>query len=243
MMMNNMLSRKPLRRIALFAVGLLTFSLSSCLDNDNDVPEPVPVSYVSFYHGAPDAPAIDIRLNDQKINQQPFQYKTYSNYVTLSPGSKRIKFNPLNSEVSYVDTALTFREDKAYSLFFVDKVNQADILVLQDSLVAPAPGKARVRFLNLSPDASSVDLVSTGTSAATLFGDVSFKENIEFQDVNSGIYTFQVKSTGSGEVLLPVSNIDLAANKIYTFVFRGFKTPPAGNNNGLDFQILPAGIF
>lgn len=242
-MMNNILSRKPLRRIALFAIGLLPFSLSSCLDKDNEVPEPQPVSFVSFYHGAPDAPGIDIRLNDQKINKEAFPYKSYSNYITLSPGSKRIKFNPVNSEVSYVDTALTFREDKAYSLFFVDKLNQVDILVLQDSLVAPASGKARVRFLNLSPDASSVDLVSTGTSSATWFGDVSFKENIEFQDVTSGLYSFQVKSTGTGEVLLPVSNIDLSANRIYTFVFRGFKTPPAGNTNGLDFQILPAGLY
>ncbi|MGV3504921.1 MAG: DUF4397 domain-containing protein [Adhaeribacter sp.] len=211
------------------------------MDKDTDMPEPQPTSIVSFYHGSPDAPDVDIRVDGVKLNTQPYQYKTFSNYVSFTPGTRRIKFNPLNSEVAYVDTALTFQKDKAYSLFLVDKLNQIDVLVLQDSLVTPEAGKSRVRFLNLSPDASSVDLATTGSTSSTWFGDVAFKEAIEFKEVNAGVYSMQVKSTGSGEVLLPVSNVDLAAGRIYTFVFRGFKTPPAGNTNGLDFQKLMAG--
>lgn len=240
-MMNKVLSRKTLHKIALFAIGLLTFSLSSCLDKDTEAPEPQPRSFVSFYHGSPDAPDVDILINTQKLNSQPFKYSDYSNYLSFNPGSVRVKFTPVNSQVAYVDTALTFKNDKAYSLFLIDKLDQIDVLVVKDSLVAPGAGKARVRFVNLSPDASSVDLASTGSSATTLFGDVAFKEHTEYQDVNSGVYSLQVKSTGTNEVLLPVSNIDLAAGKIYTFLFRGFKTPPAGNTKGLNFQMLTVG--
>jgi hypothetical protein len=239
--MKKALCSMPLNRIALFVIGIITFSLTGCMDTDNDIQPPQPRAIVSFYHGSPDAPEVDILINTQKINSQPFKYSDYSNYVEFVPGSVRVKFTPVNAVNAFIDTALTFKQDKAYSLFVVDKLQQVDILVVKDSLVVPATGKARVRFINLSPDAPAVDLATTGTDAATLFTNVDFKGNTAYMDLAAGKHNLQVKAAGTGNVLLPVSNVDLSPGRIYTFVFRGFVTPPANNTNGLTFQLLTAG--
>lgn len=239
--MKKALCSVPFNKIALFLFGLLTFSLSSCLDKDHEVPEPEPRSFVSFYHGSPDAPDLDILINTQRINNAPFKYSDYSNYVAFTPGSVRVKFATVNSVSALIDTALTFQKDNIYSLFVVDSLKQVDVLVVQDSLVSPAAGKARVRFIHLSPDAPAVDLATTGNNAATLFSNVGFKGITQFQDIAAGTHSLQVKSAGSGSVLKPVTNIDLTAGRIYTFVLRGFVTPPTGNTRGLEFQLLNAG--
>lgn len=239
--MKKALSSVHLNKFALFVFGILTLSLSGCLDKDNETPEPQPRSFVSFYHGSPDAPDLDILIKSTRINNLPFKYSDYSNYVAFNPGSVNVKFTPVNSMSALIDTTLTFQQDKAYSLFVVDSLQQLDVLVVKDSLALPAAGKTRIRFVNLSPDAPAVDLATTGTSGATQFSNVAFRGVTEFQDLAAGTHSFQVKSTGSGTVLKSASNIELSAGRIYTFVIRGFVTPPAGNTKGLEVQMLQAG--
>jgi hypothetical protein len=239
--MKKALSKTILNKIALFLIGISSLSLTSCLDKDNESPAPQPRSFVSFYHGSPDAPDLDILINTQKLNSQPFKYSEYSNYVSFNPGSVRVKFAPVNAVNAFIDTALTFQQDKVYSIFVVDQLAEIDVLVLKDSLVTPASGKAGIRFVHLSPDAPAVDVATTGTSAANLFSNVAFKGSTEFIQLTAGTHTLQVKNAGGSDVLLPVPNVDLTAGRIYTFVFRGFVTPPTGNTKTLSFQLLEAG--
>jgi hypothetical protein len=239
--MKKALSSGPFRKIALFFVGLLTLSLTGCLDNDNDVQPTQPRSFVSFYHGSPDAPDLDILIGSTKINNSPFKYSDYSNYVTFNPGNVQLKFATVNSQSALIDKALTFREDKAYSLFVVDSLSKIDLLVVQDSLVTPAAGKARVRFLHLSPDAPAADLATTGTGGTTLFTNVGFKGVTEFKEINAGSHSFEVKSAGATTVLKAATNINLTEGRIYTFVFRGLRGLPTGNPKGLEVQLLSAG--
>lgn len=240
--MKKALSSMPFNKIAFFVIGILTLSLSGCLDNDNEAPEPQPRAFVSFYHGSPDAPDLDVLVNSQKIFTEPLQYSDYTNYVAINPGNFRIAFTPVNSIVPKIDTALTFQEDKIYSVFAINSLQQIEVLVLQDSLVSPAAGKSRVRFIHLSPDAPAVDMATTGTTGTPLFTNVAFKGVTEFQDINAGSLSLQVTAAGTSNVLKSVSNVNLVSGRIYTFVFRGLVTPPAGNTTqALDLQLLSAG--
>lgn len=239
--MKRALSRTIFTKIAYFLTGISFLSLTGCLDKDNDTPQPQPRAFVSFYHGSPDAPDVDILVNTQRLNSNPFKYSHYSNYVAFNPGTFRVKFAPLNAAGVLTDSSLTFQQDKAYSVFLIDKLADADMLVLTDSLDAPATGKARLRFVNLSPDAPEVSIATTGTSSASLFTQIGFKGNTEFMDQTAGTHTLQVKNAASGEVLLSVPSVDVVAGNIYTLVLRGFVTPPAGNTNTLTLQLLKAG--
>ncbi|MEJ0030212.1 MAG: DUF4397 domain-containing protein [Bacteroidota bacterium] len=114
--------------------------------------------------------------------------------------------------------------------------NKVDLLVLNDDTSAPAAGKARVRFLNLSPDAPDVDLqfADTGAPVAT---NVSFKEPTTFTELDANKYAFQVK-TSSGGALLTLPNVVLLDGWSYSVIVRGFKNPPSGSESVLSAEVI-----
>lgn len=73
---------------------------------------------------------------------------------------------------------------------------------------------ARVRFIHLSPNAPGVDVVLL--NGIKLFNDTKYKEATDYINVTPGIYTLQVRPTGSDMVLLTIPNINLETNQVYT---------------------------
>ncbi|WP_347159751.1 DUF4397 domain-containing protein [Pontibacter chitinilyticus] len=236
--MQNIFSRALLNKFTLLLFSVAAISLTSCKDDDYVAPEPVPVTYVSFYQGSPDAPDLDIQLDNKVINNSGFKYAGYSGYLTLSPGEHQIKYTPVSGANAFVDSTLTFKEDKAYSLFTVNRQQNMELLVLQDSIITPASGKAALRIVNLSPDAPAVDVSTSGATATSLASAVNFKGATQFQELASGRYTLQIKAAGTNDVLLTATDVQLTEGKTYSLLIRGFATPPAGNTNGLTVQVI-----
>ena len=236
--MKSIFSFHSLKQISLVLLSVFSVSLTSCLNDQGVTPEPVPTAYVAFYHASPDAPDFDIIIDNQRANSQPFKYNNYSNYLTFNTGSTKIKFTPVNAANAYIDSTLTFKEDKLYSLFAINRLQNIELLVIQDSVMTPATGKAGLRVIHLSPDAPAIDVATTGNSSTTVATNLNFKGNTLFKDVTTGIQTFQVKQTGTNEVLLNVPDLTLESGKTYTLLLRGFKTPPTGNTNLLSGQLI-----
>jgi hypothetical protein len=238
--MNKIFRQVSLNTLILALCSFLTVSLTGCMDNDNNLPQPQPVAYVSFYHGSPNVPDLDLLIDNQRINSQAFKYTNYSNYLNFVPGSRKIKFTPTNAANAFIDTTLTFKENKVYSLFVVDRLQNVDLMVVQDSIIVPTAGKAGIRVVHLSPDAPAVDVVTTGTGSTPtpLFTNLNFKAAPLFKEFTSGTYTLQVKKAGTNEILLTVPNVALDSGKDYSLILRGFVTPPTGNTNVLSMQSI-----
>lgn len=236
--MHNLFSKSFFRKATLAFFSLASFTLTSCDDDDFETPEPTPVTYVSFYHGSPDAPDMDLQINSKVINNQPFKYATFSSYLALAPESYNVKFTPVGAANAYLDSTLTFKDGKAYSLFAVNLLQNMDLLVVQDSIKAPATGKAALRIVHLSPDAPAVDVSTTGTSATTLVSDLSFKGITEFMEIDGAKYSLVVKAADSDETLLTISDRELIGGYTYTLIIRGFATPPTGSTNALSAQVI-----
>ncbi|MGV3587852.1 MAG: DUF4397 domain-containing protein [Adhaeribacter sp.] len=236
--MKSIFSNLFLKRASLVLVSVFSLSLTSCLDKNDNAPEPMPVAYVTLYHGSPDAPDVDILVDNQRLNSQPFKYNNYSNYLNFLTGKRKFKFTPVNAANAYIDTTLTFKEDKLYSIFTVNRLQNIEILVVNDTVMTPASGKAGLRLIHLSPDAPAVDVVTTGTTGTSVAADLEFKEHTLFKDLASGSQTIQVKRAGTNEVLLTLSDVALTAGKSYSLLLRGFLTPPTGNTNILSGQLV-----
>ncbi|WP_240676188.1 DUF4397 domain-containing protein [Botryobacter ruber] len=218
---------------------MIAFSLTGCKDDEpTPQPEQEPVAYLALYHTAPDAPDLDLLFNNQ-LQSQVFKYPNSYPYQALAPGDYRFSFNTVNATTSVVDSTIALEENKIYTLFLVGRNQDLDLLVLKDTLEAPAAGKADIQFLNLAPDAPEVKLETTGTSGATLFNEVAFKESTSFTEVDPGTLTFQVKEAGgTGELLRELRNYQIVAGRKYIFVLRGLQNPPAGNTNTLNIQVI-----
>lgn len=237
--MKKTIEKHFLGKLSIFLCSLLSVFLTGCIDNNNGEDyEPTPTSLAFFYHGSPDAPDMDIMIDGNRVFNQSIKYTYYSNYVSLTPGNHRVKFTPVNASNAYIDTALTFAQNKAYSLYTVNRLQDIDILVVEDSLEVPGAGKANIRLLNLSPDAPAVDVTTTAANSSALATDLDFKSSTDFSEITSGKYTFKVKNAETGNEILSVSDIQLQEGRIYTLVLRGFSTPPTGNTNNLSMQVI-----
>ncbi|PRY13851.1 uncharacterized protein DUF4397 [Pontibacter ummariensis] len=237
--MQNLFKKTYLSKLwSLLVVCLTAVSLSGCLDKETDLPDPTPVSYLSIYHGSPDAPALDIKLDGMTINNQPFSYTNFSGYITIKAGSHSLKFTPVNAANAYVETTMNLKENKAYSLFTVNRLQNIELLTVQDSVKTPTTGKAALRVVHLSPDAAAVDVNVAGTTSTSLATGLGFKGITPFIELAGGKPSIQIKAAGTEEVLLTVSDVQLDAGKTYTMLIRGFKTPPTGNTNTLSAQVV-----
>lgn len=211
--------------------------MTSCLDDNNNVtPVEVPVSYVTLYNASPDAPDLNIIVDNKQINSGPFGYADNTGYLQFYTGERNIKFGPYGANNVTVDTVVTLVDSKAYSIFVVDNFKHAEVLVLTDtSATEPASGKAMVRFVNLSPDVQPLALKVKGAAGA-LTSEQSFKGATAFMEIDVNDYNFDVVSSGGTELSLP--NISFQQGKYYTVLVRGYKTPPSGNTNVLSGEVV-----
>jgi len=235
--LRNMKKWKTSYLLPIGSVVVLLF-LTSCFDNDEDpVPVVTDVSYVSIYHGSPDTDGLDIIVGTTgQINALPFEFEDYSNYLNFFSGDRNLTFTDANNEVARVlDTVLSFEKGETYSLFIADSLRSIEIIQARDSFPSVADGETMVRFVHLSPDATSFDVYVDG---GKILSDKSFKEVSEFLPVSSGRETFEIRAAGTDEVLLTIPVVELLDEEYYTFVVNGFVNPPGGNDHGLGSDII-----
>jgi len=201
------------------AVSITAFTLVGC-DDEEDPVQPVPSnSSTMVIHGSPDAPGVDI-LVDNAVAGTNLTYLQNTPYLTLPSGTRNIKVNVTGTSTTVIEGNLNFAKDKAYSIFTVNSVANIEPLVLEDNLAAPASGKAHVRFIHLSPDAPAVDI--TLADGTVVFGNISFKGFTSFTPLDAGTYNLQVRLAGTSTVVLDLGNISLTSGEIYTAYARGF---------------------
>jgi hypothetical protein len=216
-----------------FGVALVLL-LSSCLDDDDQNVAPVPVAYVSIYHESPDAPLLDVTVDGRTVNR--LEFTDYTGYLNFYTGDRNLKVNSFNATNSLVDTTVNFVDGGFYSVFIVNNLTNVETLAVRDSSSAPAEGQAKVRFINLSPDAPALDV--TANEGSPLFTSRAFKTPSEFIDVDAKESSFVISPAGGTDELVSVSDVDLRPGKFYTIIARGFRNPPAGNNNVLSVEVI-----
>jgi hypothetical protein len=211
---------KRIRRILplLGLAALIPFAAGCSKDDDNPM-APVLTSSVMAVHASPDAPAVDL-LVDNAVAGTNLAFPNNTGYLTVNAGLRSIKVNAAGTATTVIDADLDFPAGTSTTVFAVDSLSKISAVVLSDDLTAPASGKAHVRFVHLSPDAPAVDVGVQG--GAVVFGNKAFKEFTAFTPLDAGTYDLEVRLAGTSTVVLPLPGISLTAGKIYTVFARGF---------------------
>jgi hypothetical protein len=233
-----MKTRKTFRMGVVGLIAAVSLVVGGCLDDDtNNNIVNIPVSYVSLYNASPNAPALNIVVDDRLINRNaPLRYADYTGYLRFHTGERTLEVGPYGANNVTLDTAITLVDNRAYSIFVVDNYENAELLVLNDSSAAePATGKAMIRFVNLSPDAAPLTL-KVKDAAVNLTDAQSFKGATPFQEVDAQSYNFEV--VAGVESVLNIPNVSLPAGAYKTVLVRGYKTPPAGNTSVLSGEVI-----
>lgn len=217
---NNM--KKTFLKTAAFMLAATTF-LVSCKKDDEKA-----VAKVLVTHASPDAPGVDLLVDNKKVNSAALTFPNSTSYLTLDAGTRNIKVNAAGTTTSVINANLDFVKDKNYSLFAYNLVSSIGAIRVEDNLAAPASGKAHIRFFHLSPGAPAVTVgVLSGTNFTPVFTNRAFETqatataNQAFTPVDAGTYTFDVRLPGTSTSVLTVPGVSLQAGKIYTVYARG----------------------
>jgi hypothetical protein len=176
---------------------------------------------VMVVHASPDAPGVDLLVDDVKKNSAALNFPNNTGYLELEAGTRNLKVNVAGTTTTVINADVPFTKDMSYSVFAVDSVSVISAIVLTDDLTAPAAGKAHVRFVHLSPDAPAVD-VAVASTGDVVFGNKAFKEYTAFTPLDAGAYNLDVRVAGTTTVALVLPTITLEAGKIYTVYAKGF---------------------
>lgn len=231
--------KKRMRRVffaVLPALGFLMLSVSCNLKEDEV--DKGPISLVSLFQTSPDAPNLDIFVDNEKINNVPFEYGQTTGYLQFSSGIRNLKFRPYGGGTIAIDQNITLEPGEDFSLFVIDEYGQASVMLLWDNPDVPAAGSSRIRFINLSPDSDPLQLKIKDATIPLTVGQ-SFKDVSEFMNVEAKTHTFQI--TSGGNVVFELPDSEVVAGRFYTIYVIGYVTPPNGNTNTLSAQVFVHG--
>lgn len=227
------------RLIPAVFLALIVSVISGCAVDDDDVVPLPEISYVGLYHASPDAPSLDILMENGRINYYPLRYADYTNYLNFYAGERNMRVSPVNASNVVVDTTFTFETGAAYSIFYVNEYDDMQAMLVEDEEVSISPGEASVRFVHLSPDSPEVNVTRTMEGDLTTLAEGNaYLDATDFITVDSGVQSFQVNLTDGGAEVLSIPDLNLRSGGVYTIVARGYNTPPAGNNNNLSADVL-----
>jgi len=105
-----------------------------------------------------------------------------------------------------------------YSLFISGKKDALNSLMVADDLSPTTPGNAKIRFINLSPDAPALDFKINDDNIVA--SNKKFKEYTGFQELKAGDYNAVIKSHTGNSANQPF-DLKVEDGKIYTIWAKG----------------------
>src|SRR5215207_37488 len=152
---------------------------------------------VRLVHTAPDAPPVDIYLNDAQIAQN-LEFGTATEYVMVPSGAGRgvrVTATGTPVEEAVIDTALDFDPGQAYEILVTGGGDDLDLTVTGTDLRPLPQGQARLRIIHASPDADAFDVGIAG-SEENLFEGVNFGDATDYVVLDAGDYSLEVRPGG-----------------------------------------------
>lgn len=219
------MSGKIFTSIAAKGLGLAfatTFLLSAC--NDDTVEQTEPYATVFMYNASSAAGDVDIYQNSSQLGTDAFAYGTFG-YVNVSPGTHIFDFKADGSSSTLASDVFSYEEYTYYSLFLYDaSTTSTAVMQLEDTFeeLTSSSSQTWVRFINLSSDAGTVDVVA-GESSTVMFDNLTFSNNTDYLGVDVGTYDLKIVSADDNTVeLITEEDLAIQANYFYTIILEGY---------------------
>jgi hypothetical protein len=152
---------------------------------------------VRLVHAAPDAPPVDIYLNDATIAQN-LEFGTATEYVLVPSGTGRgvrVAATGTPVEEAVIDVGLDFDPGQAYEILVTGEGDDLEATITGTDLRPLAQGQARLRIIHASPDADAFDIGVAG-SEESLFEGINFRDATDYVVLDAGEYSLEVRPGG-----------------------------------------------
>lgn len=176
--------------------SVLTFGAAGQLADD---PDPQDESHLRAVHAAPDAPAVDVTVDDQTVLSD-ISFGDVSDYFMLDAGTYNVTIVAADdSDTVVFDAPVTVEQGTVTTLVASGELDNESAATAfaperyHDDALAPGENDSAVRIVHLSPDAPAVD-VTTEDGSVVLADNISFRETSEYVTVPDGNYTAEIRA-------------------------------------------------
>ncbi len=178
-------------------------------------------SLVRVFHAAPQAPNVDVYVNDQMVFSN-LAFGDFTRYVYLDEGEYNVSvYLAGQKDRPVINQMVDVPSQQIFTIAATGNLDNLGLLVIPDKVSkSPSQNYSSVRVIHLSPNAPGVDILVDGD---TLFEDISFGEGTDYVDLNPGTYNVNVVLNTDKSVVLPLK-VTLNQDKIYTIYIIG--NPP-----------------
>jgi hypothetical protein len=171
---------------------------------------------VRVLHGSPDAPAVDIYLDDAKVDSLTnVAFGTISDYLAIPSGAHNIKVVPTGGAVgdAVIDADVEFATGSKSTVAATNVVAEIEAQVLADDPVPTADG-AQVRVVHFSADTPAVDVRADGGDA--ILTNLAYPDATAYLAIPGGDYDLEVCATGTDTCPLDVEPLSVANGRSYS---------------------------
>lgn len=178
-------------------------------------------SLVRVFHAAPQAPNVDVYVNDQMVFSN-LAFDDFTRYVYLDESEYNVSvYLAGQKDRPVINQMVDVPSQQIFTIAATGNLDNLGLLVIPDKVSkSPSQNYSSVRVIHLSPNAPGVDILVDGD---TLFEDISFGEGTDYVDLNPGTYNVNVVLNTDKSVVLPLK-VTLNPDKIYTIYIIG--NPP-----------------
>ena len=178
-------------------------------------------SLVRVFHAAPQAPNVDVYVNDQMVFSN-LAFGDFTRYVYLDEGEYNVSvYLAGQKDRPVINQMVDVPSQQIFTIAATGNLDNLGLLVIPDKVSkSPSQNYSSVRVIHLSPNAPGVDILVDGD---TLFEDISFGEGTDYVELNPGTYNVNVVLNTDKSVVLPLK-VTLNPDKIYTIYIIG--NPP-----------------
>ena len=190
---------------------------------------------VRVLHASPDAPAVDIYLDDEIVDALTnVPFGTISDYLAIPAGAHNIKVYATGTTADpVIDADVTLAAGAAYTVAATGALADITAQVLTDD-PSPSASSAKVRVVHFSADAPAVDIATAGSAV-----DEAVVKNLAYPDATGylalpgGTYDLEVRLAGETTVALALPNVKVQNGRAYSVFAVGSAASPAVGGNAL----------
>ena len=204
-------------KIPVYIALIMLLGTASCKKEVDDAPDRPATTNLNVINATADT--LNFYQNGSRINIASSLYPLGAmGYTGVAVGERTYQFKRIGRAAVLFDLPLAIDSAVTYSVF-VAGLSADNAFSVRDTLVADTASRVKVRFVNASPDAGTLD-VRVGEGDTVNFKLRPFKSATTFLTIGPGIKHIRVYQSGSAVPRLDITR-PLLSGRIYTIYAKG----------------------